>query len=363
MARVPKLLFLLPALPLFWLAAPPAAAAGDIANGHFSATDTKVHVYDLAGHVELVPGTGRSVQVDARFGGRDGSRLGVATLTKDGTALVVTFPSDHIRALAGAEHSSSTIELNSDGTFRDHGGSWLLGGRRARIDDHPGGIEAWADLRISVPAGQQLDVHLGVGHATVTNVDGALAVTCAASNVTVNGARGSLHVATGSGDIEAHDVDGEQAFATGSGDLRASHLTGPAIKVGTGSGDVSVDRVESPRLKAETGSGDVTLAGVTASDLVLGTGSGDVSITLARRVDRLKIETGSGGVRITAPPDLGASVRVETGSGGIESDFPLTGVRRERGELAGVIGDGHGTIDVATGSGSVTLVRHRATGS
>jgi len=367
MARSPKL-FLIPALPFLFLGlghhAPmplvptsAQAAAGDEAAGHFRATDTNVHVYDLAGHVEIVPGSGRSVEVDAHFGGRDGSRLGVTTLTKDGTALVVRFPGDHIHWQDGRNHGNSTIDVNDDGTFGDNRGGWHWGGRHVRIDDRGDGLDAFADLRIAVPAGQQIDVHVGVGHATVTNVDGSLIVACAASGVTVNGAHGRLKIATGSGDIDAHDVDAEQVFETGSGDVRASGLSGSAIKVGTGSGDVQIERVETSTLKAQTGSGDMTLSGVTARDLVLGTGSGDVSIALLRRFERLKISTGSGGVHITAPSDLGAALRVTTGSGGIHSDFDLSDVRRERGELAGVVGDGHGDIFVETGSGEVTLAR------
>jgi lia operon protein LiaG len=164
-------------------------------------------------------------------------------------------------------------------------------------------------------------------------------------------------VATGSGDIDARDVDGDQIFETGSGSLHASHLHGGAVKVDTGSGDVTVESVQATNLKAQTGSGELAMTDVAASEVILGTGSGDVSVQLSRRIDRLKVTTGSGGVRITAPPDLGAALRVSTGSGDVESDFPLSRVQRGSGSLVATLGDGRGDISVSTGSGNVTLVR------
>jgi len=364
MASRTRLHVLIPALPFLFLglghhplpvAASPAGTDG--ASGHFSVTDARVHVYDLAGHVEIVAGTGPAVKVDATFGGRDGSRLGIANLSKDGQALVVTFPSDHLHWGGDGERGSTTLQVNDDGTFDEHM-NWLHGGRRVRIDDRPGGLDAWADLRISVPKGQQVLVHVGVGRVTVTNVDGDLMVTGAAASVDVKGARGQLKVATGSGDISASGVDGMQSFDTGSGSIHGQDLEGSDVKFDTGSGDVTATAVNAPNLKVQTGSGEIQLDGVRASAIVLGTGSGDVSIRLLSTVDRLKIGTGSGAVKIHAPASLGASLRVGTGSGGIQSDFALSDVHRSDGSLAGVIGDGRGAISVSTGSGSVYLERN-----
>jgi len=364
MARSVRFHVLIPALPFLFLglghhplpvAAAPAAA--DESAGHFSVIDARVHVYDLAGHVEVVPGSGAAVKVDATFGGRDGSQLGIANLTKDGQALVVKFPSDHLHWGGDGEGGSSTLQVNDDGTF-DENRNWLHGGRRVHIDNRPGGLDAWADLRISVPKGQQVLVHVGVGHITVSNVDGDLAVSGAAANVDVHDARGRLKVDTGSGDITASGVSGMQSFDTGSGSIHAQDLEGSDVKFDTGSGDVTAASVSAPNLKVQTGSGQIQLDGVRASAIVLGTGSGDVSVQLLSTVNRLKIDTGSGAVKIRAPAGLGASLRVGTGSGGIQSDFALSGVHRSEGSLAGVIGDGKGAISVSTGSGSVTLERN-----
>jgi DUF4097 and DUF4098 domain-containing protein YvlB len=62
-------------------------------------------------------------------------------------------------------------------------------------------------------------------------------------------------------------------------------------------------------------------------------------------------------VIIEGPAGLGAAVELETGSGSIESDYPLTLVHRGEGSLEGTIGAGRGRIRVDTGSGAVRLVR------
>lgn len=314
-------------------------------------------MYDLVGHVELVAGTGPAVRLDATFGGRDGSRLGVANLTKDGTAFIVKFPSDHIHWSDRGRHASTSIDVDTDGTFDEHNNGWHHGGRHVRIDDRDGGLDAWADLRIAVPKGQQIVVHVGMGHVAVTNVDGDLVVVASAADVDVQGASGALKVATGSGDVTANGVHGNVALDTGSGSVHGRDLDGEDVKIETGSGDVTASAVRAPRLKVQTGSGEIAIDGVRSREIVLGTGSGDVTLQLLANVERLKIDTGSGEVKVRAPASLDAAVRVGTGSGGIDSDFALKNVRRGDGELTGTIGEGRGSILVSTGSGSVHITQ------
>jgi lia operon protein LiaG len=364
MARPVRLSVLIPALPFLFLGlghhplpAGAATVAGDRAAGSFSVTDSRVHVYDLVGHVELVAGTGPAVRLDATFGGRDGSRLGFANLAKDGTAFIVKFPSDHIHWSDRGGHSSTSIDVNADGTFDERENGWDHGVRHVRIDDREGGLDAWADLHVSVPRGQQIIVHVGMGHVAVTNLDGNLVVLASAADVDVQGAAGSLKVATGSGDVTANGVKGMVAIDTGSGSVHGRDLDGEDVKIETGSGDVTASAIRAPKLKAQTGSGEVEIDGVRSREIVLGTGSGNVTLQLLANVERLKIETGSGDVKVRAPASLDAAVRVGTGSGGIDSDFALKNVRRGDGELSGTIGEGRGSILVSTGSGSVHITQ------
>lgn len=332
---------------------PPASAD---ATGRFTLTGKQVHIYNLVGRVELVPGTGSSVQVELDAGGKDGTRLGTRQFVEGGTFFVVTYPSDHIRSL-DRHFGSCTIDVAKDGTFGDRPrrGTWQK--HRVRIDRHGKGLDAWCDMRILVPGGQHVSVHLGVGTLNATNVDGELVLDAAAGGVSSSGGRGSLIAETGSGEINVSGRTGDVRLGSGSGSVRGSNLAGDRLVFDTGSGEIVVLGARAQRISADTGSGSVRLSGVSSPSVHVDTGSGDVRLSLAQDVDQLDIDTGSGSVTVQVVPTLGASLRVETGSGGIDSDFPLTITHREAGSLLASIGDGRGRIAINTGSGSVHLVR------
>jgi len=112
------------------------------------------------------------------------------------------------------------------------------------------------------------------------------------------------------------------------------------------------------RLRVDTGSGSIELDEVSAPRIVLDTGSGSVELMLLVDVEVLDVDTGSGSVTIHAPEDLGAEVDIQTGSGGIDLDFPVRVRSMRRDEVSGTLGDGRGRIRIDTGSGGVRLLRN-----
>jgi hypothetical protein len=305
-------------------------------------------VFNLAGAVRIEAGGGGSVQVEVTRGGADAGKLDVAA---DGGTLRVRYPADRVR-YPKMHGGSTTLRVASDGSF----GEDYESSRRVRIGRDEGDLEAWADLRILVPAGRSLELHLAVGTVGASNVNGRLRIKAAAAPVTVTGSDGDLSVGTGSGDVRVSGGTGAARLSTGSGNVELSTRNGD-VSAETGSGSVTGSGLESTRLRAQTGSGDIRLSGVHAPDLALQTGSGDVSLELGSLVERLDIATGSGDVSIVAPAGIGARLEMETGSGNIESDFPLSVTRTGRHHLVGTIGDGKGRVSVETGSGSVRLLR------
>jgi hypothetical protein len=337
-------------------APPPTAEA--TASGHFSLSGEQVHVYNLVGRVEVVPGPGSSVTVELAPGGRDAAQLGTRTWSDGGTFFVVTYPSDHLSAkgLGWSSSSSSSFQIARDGTFGDHPRrSSGLFGRHIRIDGHGGGLDAWCDLKIAVPRGQHVTVHLGVGEVHAANVDGDLVLDTAAASISANDCSGALLADAGSGDIAVTGGRGAFTLDTGSGSIDASGTSGDKLVLDTGSGDVTVHGAKAQRISADTGSGSVALSGVSCPSLHVDTGSGDVRLSLATDVDQLDIDTGSGDVTIEAPPSLGAALHFSTGSGGIDCDFPLRQVRRDEDSLSATVGDGKGKIVIDTGSGDLQL--------
>ena len=224
---------------------------------------------------------------------------------------------------------NTTLRVRDDGTFGDDSG-W--DGERhghGRFRDREGhevrvtgrsrdGLEASADLHVTVPAGKNVALYLGVGKAVVTNVAGVIRVYVASADVAADGTRGTLRVSTGSGNVDLRDGTGDVSLETGSGDIEATNTSGDQVSFETGSGNVDVALVTTFR--------------------------------------SLRIETGSGDVTLKVPQTLGAQVDLDTGSGDIDLGGLTLQVRRlEHDHITGTIGDGSGRLSVETGSGNVRL--------
>ena len=299
-------------LPLLLLPLTAAPLAGQ--GNRYTVSGKDVAIYNLAGTMRIEAGTGSAVIVEVTRGGEDGSKLQVQTGPISGReTLRIIYPSDRIVYPALGRHSQSQLRVRDDGTFEGHGG------RDVRISGDGSGLEAFADLRVLVPAGQRIAINLAAGPITASNVNGELSIDASSSNVEVSGTKGRLSIDVGSGDVKVTGAEGE--------------------------------------LSIDTGSGNVTLSGVTTEDADIETGSGDIRLDLEGALRSFHGETGSGDVTIRAPATLSAALDIETSSGEIESDFDVAVTRREEDHLVGRIGSGTGRISVDTGSGSVRLLR------
>ena len=205
-------------------------------------TGGEVAVYNLAGRVELVGGGGPGVAIRVERGGSDAQRLDLDVIRVDGReALVIRYPGDRVVYPGMGRGSRTQLRVRSDGTFGSGGR-----GDRVEIAGSGRGLEAWADLRITVPAGTDLALYLAVGETEAEGIQGDLLIDTGSGDITTRSITGDLTVDTGSGNVLVEGVQGELMVDTGSGGVRLSDIRG---------GDVRVD----------TGSGGVEAAGVTAS--------------------------------------------------------------------------------------------------
>jgi hypothetical protein len=316
-----------------------------------------VAIYNLAGRVEVVRGSGSEVVVRIDRGGRDASELLVEVGDiGDRSTLRIIYPADEIVYPEMGRSSNTTQSVRGDGTFGD-GGRGREGGERVRIHGGGSGLEAWADLVVEVPAGTRLATYLAVGEIEALDVDGDLHLDTGSGAVAAHDIRGSLSIDTGSGSVTVRGVDGDLRVDTGSGRVDVQDVVGREVDLDTGSGGVTAVGVESDLLNVDTGSGSIELREVSSRDVVVDTGSGSVEVELLTDIDRLGVDTGSGSVTVSAPADMGATVEIDTGSGGIDLDFPLEVRSVRRDHVEGRIGDGRGQIEIDTGSGSVRLLR------
>lgn len=314
-----------------------------------------VAVYNLAGEIEVVRGTGNDVVVEVTRGGPDADQLDVAIGEVRGhQALRVLYPDDNV-IYDERGRGSTTVRVRDDGTF--YGGG--RGGDKVRVADRGRGLEAHADLRIMVPAGTEIRVYLAVGASQVHGLESDVTLDTGSGNVEVRDIVGTVNVDTGSGSVEIIGVEGSVYADTGSGSVEVEDVVGRHFVADTGSGSVTAIRVTVEEASVDTGSGRIRLEDLSAPEVVCDTGSGSVLVALLSDVDRLRVDTGSGSVTLRIPSDFGAELELDTGSGGIDLEVPAEASQVRRNYFRGVIGDGRGDVTVDTGSGGISIVANR----
>ena len=322
-----------------------------------------VAIYNLVGELRVEGGSGSDVVVEVQCGGADAAKLDIQSGPLRGReTLRIVYPDDVILMPDWGRGWNTTMHVRDDGTFGDE--DWWEGkhhyrgeGREVRITGRSrSGLEAFADLRVTVPKGKAVALYLGVGKTFVTNVDGTIRVWVASADVSAERTRGSLRIQTGSGNVDLRTASGEVALATGSGDITAAGVDGSRLRLETGSGTVRLSEGKAPDVHVQTGSGDIDVTATSGDELSFETGSGDVDVALVSTFSSVHIETGSGDVTLKVPPTLGAEVDLDTGSGDIDLGGLTLQVRRiERDHVRGTLGDGKGRVSVETGSGNVHL--------
>ncbi len=324
---------------------------------------------DLAGKVRMTAGSGPNVVVRATVKGADASLVGFEVAKGE---LHAIFP-DRARIQYPDAGGSTKVDVERWGKKSAALAKHVKGRKSVVIDDDRarGSVECWVDLEVEVPAGKNVALLLGAGGVDASKIDGAVSIDTSRADITLaeiggnvdvdtgsgdvkaDGIRGTLSVDSGSGDIRVTGVRGDVKVDTGSGDVTAGSLEGANVRLDTGSGAVRLEKASPDVLRMDTGSGDITAEGVSAKELRIDTGSGDVHVELTKLdAGKHRIESGSGDVTISLPSSASVRVDAESGSGPIE----IAG-SRFRHEANVDIGGTGATLDIATGSGRISLVK------
>ncbi len=348
-----------------------ALAAGTVAAAEYSreftfATDN-LKVVNMIGTIDVVETDGDAFLVQVVVRGADASEdiLEFTTLDSDGDVLAIGFPiKEHKKYIYPplGRGSKTTMHFHNEG---DHGKSWLkkvfsgMTGTKVTVQGHGNGQEVWADVTISVPRRASLEVRHGVGGIQANDLQADLDLDINAGGIEMRGVRGDVLADTGSGRVVATGIVGEVNIDTGSGSVEVRDCEGSDIRVDTGSGGVVAGGLKCDYLLIDTGSGSVKARQVDTNRATIDTGSGSVVLQLARMGDgKFVIDTGSGNIDLVMPADASARISADTGSGSISNEFPGADVvKKERGEMELVVGDGETLVRLDAGSGSITVGR------
>lgn len=358
----------------------------------FPAGAAEVRLANLAGRLEIVPGQGREVVVDATIhGDADGTAETQRILAdmkwvksrdkKGREEWALSYPVEKYRSYSyPRDHEKERDSgLPAFLSFLDGWNQTMTTyrGERVRIytQKRSSAPVLYADLRITLPAGSNVAIRNVMGAVSGGDLDGTLSVDTGSGKVQIASHSGQLTVDTGSGDVILGSAKGETRIDTGSGDVVVRKLVGNGT-VNTGSGDVTVSQVSAGKLAIETGSGDVTVQdGVAArliadtgsggvkvlsveiEDLAAETGSGDVTVQSSlAKAKSIKAETGSGDIVIKAGPDASFNVDSDQGSGTLIVHYADAILRKDGRKVVGAKrGAGRTAIHVETGSGDCTI--------
>ena len=165
-------------------------------------------------------------------------------------------------------------------------------------------------------------------------------------------AEAALELNTASGWVETDGLRGEQRFKTASGDVHL-HAAAGAIDLAAVSGEATIDLDGAATLAVRSVSGDVAVCGSRIDKLRVATTSGDIRIDseLSNRADH-SIETLSGDVELVAQG--GIRVDAKTISGDLRSDIPHRTEGR-MGSRALIVGDGSTRLVFRSVSGDLRI--------
>lgn len=182
------------------------------------------------------------------------------------------------------------------------------------------GNGAYADYVVTVPVNTRIEITSSSGSVEVRGPSGAVSVTTSSGSVTIDEITGPVTARSSSGALRLSSINGELYASTSSGSIRATGVAAPR-EVTSSSGSIAVD-------------------GVFAGDATIKATSGSVTLGFA--------------------PGSAARIAATTSSGAIR-DGGITLTNRSAGtrSLSGTLGEGTGTVTIATSSGSITLTNAR----
>lgn len=210
------------------------------------------------------------------------------------------------------------------------GGRLVIRGPRGWRQWTPRGGRQSIDVRISLPAGSEVQGDAGVAAVRSTGELGAFRFKTGAGDIDVDRA-GSVAIRTGAGDVNVGHAVGDLSASTGTGVVRIAAVDGSAViknsnretwvgdvggelRVKAANGGVSIDRAGAT-VTVKTANGDIRLGEVAPGAVVAETAFGKIDVGIREGVAAwLDLNTGFGRVN----NDLVDSERPDAGEETVE---------------------------------------------
>lgn len=208
-------------------------------------------------------------------------------------------------------------------------------------------------LRIGYLKGRGLKGNISISYEITVPATTRVKSGSGSGSMTITDVAEIVKASTGSGRIEIRNIGGVATASSGSGSIRAEGIGG-AFDGDTGSGRIYLSQNAPGDVKVSSGSGSIELRGVVGA-LHARAGSGRISVD-GIQVGTWDIDTGSGSISVDLPDDAAFVLDAESNSGSIVVDHPVTmqgkiSKRHMRGEVRG----GGDLLKIDTGSGGIRV--------
>lgn len=225
-------------------------------------------------------------------------------------------------------------------------------------EETPSTAHLFVDMHLTLPKNAKVQLKNAVGLVTAKGIQGDLNIDTHSATVTLENGTGVVHFSTANGLIDIKSQAGAVHGYTGSGKIELISCAADTFQLDSGSGAIILEKCTG-NLIATNGSGRVVLDDMTAAKVMkIQTGSGNIRVKgNCQNLTTLFVRSGSGDVNFYSTPFPKLAFTVTTGSGEIDVEVPELKTQPVKGKIfVGSIQSGEGgDASIATGSGDVRL--------
>jgi DUF4097 and DUF4098 domain-containing protein YvlB len=232
---------------------------------------------------------------------------------------------------------------------------------------------------ITVPRQMSLHCRSRYGSVDVTGVEAAVDAKTSNGSIKIENVRGDIHLDTSYGAIVCTDAAGHVVtlrssngridlttatfgkcdIDTSYGAIACNGLKGNSVRLHSNNGSIELASSQVNTVSLSSSYGAIRATDISTADLKAESGNGSIEIDCSPDCPsdlKADVTSSYGSIRFAAPPQFAGQVRLSTSYGTVRTARPVTIPGEiDKKNISGTVGEGTGTIHLATNNGSVDL--------
>lgn len=316
-----------------------------------SATHLKLN--SDVGSISVLPGTGKSVDVEVYFHGDPPSRREFDQMLHD-FSLKVTQQGSEVSVDATFTHGWEPLLsfVIFDGMFANHA---ICHNWRCLV------YSSWVEVEFRVTVPPRFDANVATlgGSISVSRLKGEMIAHTSGGSLKFDRIDGPVNGSTSGGGISVAGVTGKAVVHTSGGPVWVTDTAGD-VDASTSGGSISIDGV-SGRVKAHTSGGWIDAKEISGA-IDASTSGGSVTASLrGQPKQECRFYTAGGSIHVSLPGDARVNLDASTSGGSVSTDFPVAYTDdRHHSELRAPLNGGGPLLYLHTAGGSINVQRSGA---